>query len=323
MRLSSKISEQIQGGSIMSAKIDVFSLPIEKQFMRRLIKPDTWILNGFVEDCAAPHPHVVIGDEKAAVIDTTDLFYNVREYVEKIVTDKPLVTISTHSHGDHTANNYQFADCPQYMSEICWEEIQQTRINRPDWAKGDYTPVIIKDGDIIDLGGRTLECIQFCGCHSDSSMVYLDSKYGCLFTGDEFEGGQVLIGTSVNRNNNNCIELYRDNLVALKKRVDGRATCICPPHNGSPLDILLLDYMIENCERIMAGHEGMKEIGSMSFGLNPQSYHNPPYTTNDEDIVDHSARLARYGEDGRRSEWMGTSIVYNAKRIFYKDVEGK
>ncbi|MDD5921449.1 MAG: hypothetical protein PUC57_09040 [Oscillospiraceae bacterium] len=307
----------------MSEFIDVMSLPIEKQFMRRLVKPDTWILNGFVEDCAAPHPHVVIGDKLAAVIDTTDLPYNVKEYVEKIVTDKPLITISTHSHGDHTANNYQFDGCVQYMSVPCWEEIQKNREAKeemhPGWSRGTYTATTVKDGDIIDLGGRTLECIEFCGCHSPTSMVYLDSKYGCMFTGDEFEGGQVLIGTMAK--GNNCIELYRDNLLKLKKRVDGRATCICPPHNGSPLDIKLLDYMIENCERIMAGHEGMKEIGSMSFGLNPQSYHNLPFTPESYEVADHSARLARYDEGARRSEWMGTSIVYNNKRIFYKDCE--
>ena len=304
----------------MSEFIDVFALPIEKQFMRRLVKPDTWILNGFVEDCAAPHPHVVIGDDYAAVIDTTDLFYNVREYVEKIVTDKPLVTISTHSHGDHTANNYQFADCKQYMSEIAWEEIQKTKITRPEWAKGDYEPTFVKDGDIIDLGGRQLECIHFAGCHSASSMVYLDLKYGCLFSGDEFEGGQVLIGSM---GKGNCIEMYRDNLLKLKAKINGRATCICPPHNGSPLDIQTLDNMIENCERIMAGHEGIKEIGSMSFGLNPQSYHNAPFTPESYEVADHSARLARYPETVRRSEWKGTSLVYDSARIFYKDVEGE
>ncbi len=300
---------------------DVFALPIEKQFSRRLIKPDTWILNAFVLGFAPPHPHVVVGEKLAAVIDTTDVFYNVREYVEKVVTDKPLITISSHSHFDHTGNNYQFDDCPQYMSEISAQEILDSRTKpspRPGRVvKGTYTPVIVKDGDIIDLGGRQIECIKFCGCHSPSSMAYLDTKYGCLFTGDEFEGGQVLIGGRAG--SKNCVELYRDNLIELKNRVEGRATCICPPHNGSPMDISMLDNMIENCERIMAGHEGSKEIGSMSFGLNPMSYHNPPF--GEVCYVDSSARLERYGDTGRRSEWKGATLVYDVKRIFYSDVE--
>ncbi len=295
----------------MAEVIDVFSLPVNKQFMRRLIKPDIWILNGFVEDCAAPHPHVVIGEERAAVIDTTDLCYNVRAYVEQCVTSKPLIVVSTHSHGDHTKNNDQFEDCPIYMSEISWQEIQAGREKakagegRADWYPGSYTPITVKDGDVIDLGGRRLECIKFAGCHSPSSMVYLDTKYGCLFTGDEFEGGQVLIMGGGPGKSNNCIELYRDNCVALRERVAGRAAVVCPPHNGSPIDIAILDYMIENCERIMSGIEGMEDIRSMTFGLNPHGYAIGGFTN----------------EDIRRSEWMGTSIVYNRKRVFYKDVE--
>ena len=299
---------------------DVFALPIEKQFSRRLIKPDTWILNAFVLGFAPPHPHVVVGEKLAAVIDTTDLPFNVREYVEKVVTDKPLITISSHSHGDHTGNNYQFDDCPQYMSEICAQEILQNRANppRPDReVKGTYTPIVVEDGQVIDLGGRGIECIRFCGCHSPSSMAYLDLKYGCLFTGDEFECGQVLIGGRAG--SKNCVELYRDNLLYLKERVEGRATCICPPHNGSPMDISMLDNMIENCNRIMDGHEGSPEIGSMSFGLNPMSYHNPPFS--EPAYRDSSVRLERYGDTGRRSEWKGATLVYDAKRIFYSDVE--
>ena len=287
--------------------IDFRSLPVNKQFMRVLVKPDTWLLNGISLDNAAPHPHVVIGDDKAIIIDTTDLNLELRKYVEQYVTDKPLMVASTHSHGDHTANNYMFSDCPIYMTEVAWKEIQENRKKKDDrqpvWALGDSTPIIIGDGDIIDLGGRKLECIKFCGCHSDSSIVYLDLKYGCLFTGDEFEGGQVLV---MGAKGKNCIEMYRDNLVELKKKINGRATCICPPHNGSPIDILLLDYMIENCERIMAGHEGMKDVRSMTFGLNPHGYDIGMFA--DMDNV-------------RRSEWMGTSLVYNTKRIFYKDCE--
>ena len=309
----------------MSEKINVLELPIEKQFMKRLVKPDTWILNGFVEDCAAPHPHVVIGDKYAAVIDTTDLPYNVREYVEKCVTDKPLVVVCSHSHGDHTANNYQFEGCPIYMTEVCWEEIQESRKRpRPGMPNGwdtplNYEPTIVKPGDVIDLGGRGLEVIEFNGCHSASSAAYLDTKYGCLFTGDEFEGGQVLVGGAASKKNS--VEFYRDNLVKLRDVVAGRATCICPPHNGSPLDPLTLDNMIENCERIMSGIPGMEDVSSMSYGRNPQSYHNLPFTRDPDEVNDGMARLERGKGTALRSEWKGTSIVYNRNRVFLKDLD--
>ena len=295
----------------MAEKVSFRGWPVGKQFMRILIKPDTWLLNGVSLDNAAPHPHVVEGDDFAAIIDTTDLDLDLRAYVEQCVTAKPLIVVSTHSHGDHTKNNVYFEDRPIYMSEICWQEIQAGRAQaargegRSDWYPGTYTPITVKDGDLIDLGGRQLECIRFAGCHSPSSMVYLDTKYGCLFTGDEFEGGQVLIMGGGPGKEKNCIELYRDNCIALRERVAGRATVVCPPHNGSPIDIAILDYMIENCERIMSGVEGMEDVRSMTFGLNPHGWD--------------ATRLL--SADTRRSEWMGTSIVYDKTRVFYRDVE--
>ena len=280
--------------------------PVNKQFMRRLVKPETWFLQGVTMDNAQSQPHVIEGDDKVLIMDTTDLDLDLRAYVEENFPGKEICVACTHSHGDHTLNNSQFADCTIYMTEIAWEEIQASAANpRPgskwEW-KLNYTPTIIKDGDIIDLGNRQLECIKFAGCHSASSIVYLDLKYGCLFTGDEFEGGQVLI---MGQRGNNCIELYRDNCVALRDRIAGRATVVCPPHNGSPIDIQILDNMIENCEQIMAGREGMEDIRSFTFGLNPHGY-----------SIDRMTN-----EDVRRSEWKGTSIVYNKKRIFYKDCE--
>ena len=214
------------------------------------------------------------------------------------ITSKPLTLIVTHVHPDHTGaaiNDFPYL----YMNAADMVGVPEFM---PEY-KGEKR--FLKDGQVIDLGGRQLECIKFCGCHSPSSMVYLDTKYGCLFTGDEFEGGQVLIMGGGPGKSNNCIELYRDNLLDLKRRVDGRATIICPPHNGSAIDILLLDYMIENCERILAGHEGMKDVRSMTFGLNPHGY-------NIDGFVN---------DDIRRSEWMGTSIVYSKSRIFYRDVQ--
>lgn len=279
--------------------IDPKNLPVGKQFMRRLIRDGVWILNGFSQDMAAPHPHVVIGRDMAAIIDTTDLDLDLRGYVQQHVTELPLAVLSTHSHADHTKNNFQFEDCPIYMSDVAWEEVRANREKIPERAPGSYTPIPVQDGDIIDLGDRKLECIEFCGCHSASSIAYLDITSGCLFTGDELEGGQVLLLSDTA-----SVELYRDNLVKLRNRVQGRALWICPPHNGSPIDILMLDHIIENCERIMMGHGGEPDVRSMTFGLNPLGY----------DITWIEKKNAL------RSEWMGTSIVYNAKHIFKKDV---
>ena len=63
---------------------------------------------------------------------------------------------STHSHGDHTLCNGLFNDCPIYMSQIAWEEIQAGRATGfkgkdKDYIVGDYVPTIVKEGDICLL----------------------------------------------------------------------------------------------------------------------------------------------------------------------------
>ena len=96
--------------------------PVNKQFMRILVKPDTWLLNAVSMDNAATHAHVVVGSERAMIIDTLQEDLDIRGYVEQCVTDKPLCVASTHSHGDHTENNTYFKDCTIFVGRFLYEE---------------------------------------------------------------------------------------------------------------------------------------------------------------------------------------------------------
>ena len=304
---------------------DINALPINKKFNRRLVAPDTWIINPFAPNIATPRPYVVIGDEYALLIDPTYTTLPIREYVEKCVTDKPLKVLCSHSHLDHTNDNYMFEDCEIFMSAYAWEEIQARRKKEPKdgmWSQtdaegkrvlmtkeqyGTYTPTIVGPGDKIDLGNRVLEFLPYEGIHSAGSLIALDHKTGTLFTGDEIECGQMLV---MGRGNSTAtIELLKENLVRLKEGWGDQIKQICPPHNGSPIHPLFLDYLIENCDRIMSGIDGEMDVGSMSYIHNPSEGRDPEQTRKileDPDIL--------------RSEWKGTSIVYNKQKIFKKQV---
>ena len=221
------------------------------------------------------------------------------------------MTATTHTHRDHAYNNYQFEDCPIFMSEKGWASIENVRATKDNprhrWIPlGDYTATVVKEGDVIDLGGREIECIDFGGCHAPSSIAFFDRKYGILFPGDEFDGGQVLI----NPREESCVEKYRDNLLHVKQVCGDRLKAICPPHNGSPIDPLFLDYMLENCERILSGIEGDKDTASMTYLLNPH-----------ETRTEKELQEIRFDKNRRRSEWKGTSIVYNLDRIWLADLK--
>lgn len=294
--------------------IDINTLPVNKQFTRRLIAPDTWIINCYDPNLAAPHPYVVIGDTYALVIDPTWTKFNLRKYVEEFVTDKPILVACSHSHHDHTNANWMFNDRPIYMSAYAWEETQARR-EKSDaegkWMghpKGDYVPRILQPGDVIDLGGREIEVVPYIGCHSPGSLMYLDRKHRILFTGDEIECGQMLVAGR--RGGISCVELLYENLTNLKKGWGDKFDIICPPHNGAPIHGLFIDYLIENCQRIMNGVEGDPDVGSMTYLYNPLEDRPPE-------------QIKRSLEDPmtKRSEWMGTSIVYSTDRIFKHQVQ--
>lgn len=294
--------------------IDINTLKLSKQFTRRLIRPDSWIINCYDPNLAAPHPHLLLGTERALLIDTTWTRLPLRRYIEECVTDLPLSVFNTHDHFDHTNANWQFDDLTIYMSEFAWEAIQERRRlpeGQGKWnegqPRGTYTATTLKAGDTLDLGGRVLEVLPYEGCHSPGSLVLLDHKYGLLFTGDELECGQILVGGP--RGGVSCVETLRDNVARILDGWGSEIDMVCPPHNGSPIDKHFLDYLLENCERIMAGHEGDVDIGSMTFLYNPL-----------EDRSPEAVKAQLENPDTLRSEWKGTSIVYNRNKIFRKDL---
>lgn len=130
--------------------------------------------------------YLVIGEEKACVIDTmngyNDLYKAVRE-----ITDKPLVVVNTHGHPDHIFGNVFFEEA--YMHPADWEMAREFFEN-PEFVEecrkqGLQVPPIhpIQEGDVIDLGGRTLEVYDIPG-HTPGGILLLLKEDRILFTGD-------------------------------------------------------------------------------------------------------------------------------------------
>ena len=275
----------------------------DRGFTRRLIRPGTWYIHGRPDSSVT---YLVIGDTKALVIDPGQNRNNIRNYIETI-TDKPLVVCNTHGHFDHTGSNGQFKNCPIIMSEYAVGDCKRMfpRVNPSDYDI-DYNPVGVKNGHVIDLGGRKIEAIWI-PCHSAGSFGWLDHRESILFSGDELESGQVLIGGK--RNPDACVERYRDNLLRLKKRSD-KIDLICPSHNGAPMDSSVIDLFIENCEMILAGTASPKKDFSSPTYLGAEDPREPE--TKAELLADPNTY---------RHEWKGTSLVFNIKKIFYSDLK--
>jgi glyoxylase-like metal-dependent hydrolase (beta-lactamase superfamily II) len=154
--------------------------------------------------------HLIIGENKALLLDTGIGLLPIRPVVEKI-TDLPIIVINSHTHFDHVGGNWEF-------SNIWATNTSYTKANMAGFKHNrialDFTPnsfcidppidadleniytkqweasTYIKDGNTIDLGNRIIEILQVPG-HTPDSLALFDRKERLLFTGDTYYDAEL------------------------------------------------------------------------------------------------------------------------------------
>lgn len=205
-------------------------------------------LSKFTEDGALmPYvdAYLLIGEERAVLIDalqyTQELYPEVRKY-----TDLPLDVLITHGHGDHAGEaipEFAKVGCKIYMRLADYENLySMSPFIKKEWL------VDIGDGDIYDLGGRTLEAI-WCGGHTQGCVAFLDRASGLLFSGDTIGSGSFWMQLPCSL----PMDRFRENLYHLWNQVkDIQELLIYPGHrNQSPVQ--LTQQYIQDCMFIADG----------------------------------------------------------------------
>ena len=162
------------------------------------------------EQCACAF--LIFGKDKALLLDTCTGVVPLRETVEYF-TDLPVTVLNSHDHFDHMGGNYCFDDIlcydlpsavlhltngptDQELKEILdrkktfYMHLQYFGFQIPDTIPGKAPKGTVEDGQIIDLGGRSLEVIHTPG-HQPSCIMLLDRENKLLFTGDMFYPGPM------------------------------------------------------------------------------------------------------------------------------------
>ena len=124
--------------------------------------------------------YILDGDKIAMLIDTGTKCEKLNEVVRRI-TQKPLIVVITHIHGDHAGNMSQF-------EEVYFHAADTVLLDKSNPYKGKVH--YVTDGQKFDLGGKVLE-ISHMPAHTPGSVVILDRKAGNCFSGDAFGSGQV------------------------------------------------------------------------------------------------------------------------------------
>ncbi len=185
---------------------------------------------------------LLCGTDKAALIDTGMNMPNAKALAEGL-TDLPIILINTHADPDHISGNSAFGEF--YMSPA--EEDNY----RHNGGKGKLIPV--KEGDIINLGGRTLKIIDIPG-HTPGSIAILDEEYRVLISGDSVEDGNIfMFGPYRN------IDNYIDSLRHLAE-YDGQYDEVYAMHGSIPVKPDLVGKLIEGAEQIKNGNAQGKKM---------------------------------------------------------------
>ena len=171
-------------------------------------------------DCASIF--VIVGTERALVLDTGTGIGDLRWVIENRITDKPYDVVLSHNHGDHTGGAGFFDTVWVHEKDSDWNvpgtapslefrrnyaELIRQREQKyyrytPDndilpWPK-EPQKKILKDGTSFYLGGRTVT-FYHCPGHTDGECVAIDNLTRTLLIADACNNN-LLLG-SVSENN--------------------------------------------------------------------------------------------------------------------------
>ncbi len=141
-----------------------------------------WLMNDNDEATG----YIVIGEQKALIIDTMIGYVDVKKTAEG-VTNLPLMVVNTHGHNDHIFGNVYFEEAYIHADDI---ELAQMSYDMPEFQEAikafHVKPAefhTIAEGDVIDLGGLQLEVYEIPG-HTKGGICLLNRQDRILFTGD-------------------------------------------------------------------------------------------------------------------------------------------
>jgi glyoxylase-like metal-dependent hydrolase (beta-lactamase superfamily II) len=146
--------------------------------------------------------HLIVGRERAILLDTGMGVANIRTEVERI-TDLPVTVVNSHAHWDHIGGNALFDDILIHPAEADdlihgypnermrhWFTSESLTGPLPDGVNVDSLAIspstatgFVNEGDVIDLGNRRLDILH-CPGHSPGGIVLLDAANGILFSTD-------------------------------------------------------------------------------------------------------------------------------------------
>lgn len=258
------------------------------------------------------HCYVILGKDKAVLFDIGYGYEDILPIVKEI-TNLPIMLVLSHGDPDHGLGASHFDDVWLHeldYGKLIWNdtlEMRQTalayRFKKMPELKGAIdedayyrqhilhhtTPHFLKDKEILDLGGKTLEVVHTPG-HSYGHIMLLDQQAKRLFSGDQVTLHNVwYFGSS---DQQASFHTARQSLRKLLNRSD-EFIGIYAAHDKMPIDKQVIIDLLECLEsELQETYEKDKEFHSFIGGQAFQHFYK---TTN---IIYSDERL---GEDIKKT----------------------
>ncbi len=238
------------------------------------------ILTESADGMGDPWMYLVIGPEKAMLIDTGFGIGDLKGVVDELTGGMPLIVVNTHKHYDHAYGNCQFDTvyCHEIeaqhllaQDEHLWDYLFEEGTGRCIWAEFDrndivpfqkYKVVPCPDGYVFNLGeDYEIELIHM-GGHTPGHAGYLDKKNRIFFAGDNV--------TSMHMNVNDSLKNYRDRIGYLASRID-EFDHVFPGHFVTDLESSVIANLYQALNEIINDPEQGSKSESV-FGMSYNKY---------------------------------------------------
>lgn len=138
------------------------------------LEKNVWV----VETTDMTTMYIIEGSKQAMLIDTGTKCADLDKVVSKI-TNKPLIVVLTHAHGDHAGNINYFKDIYLHPDDtVLLGKSYKGKVN------------FVSDGQVFDLGGKKIKVVQT-PAHTPGSIILIDQEAGICYSGDSYGSGQV------------------------------------------------------------------------------------------------------------------------------------
>jgi glyoxylase-like metal-dependent hydrolase (beta-lactamase superfamily II) len=212
--------------------------------------------------------YLLIGNERAVLIDTGCGIGNLRRVVEQLTTF-PITVVNTHAHLDHLGSNHQFSEILMFdhargrgiatdgaPHDVLLWELMREEIVTPPWPRGFrreeaalppfHVSRWVKDGEVLKVGNIGLKVLHTPG-EAPDHVCLLDQAHRVLFSGDILLNGAVwshLDGGDIGQ--------LHASYELLMRHYD-EFDILMPSHNGPSQDKDLLPIALAATEDILSG----------------------------------------------------------------------